>query len=384
MSAGAGRPLKVLHVIGGLGPGGAETLLYRMATRPSDIAHEVVCLGRPDWYSGPLEEHGIAVHHLKMEGPAAALAGAWRLRRLVRRSGAQVVQGWMYRSNLLAGLMAKGLGVPVVWGIHCSSLDPLGFAARLWVYASGLVAGWVPAFTINCSGRSAELHSRLGFARSPGEVIYNGYDPASFFPDAERRERGRRSLAAGDDTLLVGSIARWHPQKDIPNLLRAVRLAGEQGVPVRCALIGHGLGEDNAELQGLIASEGLEGRVAALGRREDIADLARALDVHILASGGGEAFPNAVAETMLSGTPNIVTDVGDSAVIVGESGWVVPPRDAPAIAAAIGEAWRLKSSDPAAWQERGEAARERVATRFTFERMAAAYEAVWRSLAGAE
>ena len=371
--------LKVLHVIGGVGPGGAETLMYRVATQSSDFDHEVICLDGKDWYSDSLAEHGVTVHYLHMSSPGRALRGLWRMMRLIWDSDADVIQGWMYRSNLLAGLFARRRGIPVVWGIHNSSLEPLGFGARLWVYASGSLARWLPSHVVNCSSRSAELHTRLGFERAPVSVIHNGYDPAQFYPDKRAREQTRQILGVEAATFLVGSVARWHRQKDIPNLFRAVRLAADRGVPIQCLLMGHELDAANGELSDLIRSERVEDLVRPLGRRRDIADLARALDLHVLASLGGEAFPNSVAETMLSGTPGAVTDVGDCRYLVGESGWTVPPRDPDALASAICDAYALWRTDPESWQRRSAAARRRIADNFSMHGMIAAYADIWRA-----
>lgn len=379
MSRAAQDRFKALHVIGGVGPGGAETLMYRVTTQPSDFDHEVICLDGKDWYSDSLAEHGVRVHYLQMSGPARALRGLARMRRLIRNSDADVIQAWMYRSNLLAGLFAKARDIPVVWGIHNSSLEPLGFGARLWVYASGLLARWLPSHIINCSHRSAELHSRLGFEDAPASVVHNGYDPAQFHPAEPGREQARRLLSVDPGTFLVGSIARWHRQKDIPNLLRAVRLAAARGVPIECLLIGHELDETNAEFCDLVRFERVEQLVRPLGRRRDIADLARAMDLHILASMGGEAFPNSVAETMLSGTPNAVTDVGDCAFLVGDTGWTVPPRDPESLAEAIFAAYSDWRYDPDAWRARSAAARRRIADNFSMDRMIGTYERIWRA-----
>ena len=136
----------------------------------------------------------------------------------------------------------------------------------------------------------------------------------------------------------------------------------------------------NPALMRAIRESGCEGFVSMLGMRSDAPELARAMDLHVLASCGAEAFPNAVAETMLSGTPNVVTDVGDSALIVGDAGWVVPPRSPDQLADAIVAAVRLKA-DGAAWEQRRVAARERIAQSFTEERMAEAYADVWYRLA---
>ena len=170
-------------------------------------------------------------------------------------------------------------------------------------------------------------------------------------------------------------------QKDIPNLLAAVRLFGEKCGNFRCILAGAGLGPPNLELRRAIESAGCGAEVLTLGRRSDMPDVDRALDLHILSSCGGEAFPNVVAETMLSGTPNVVTDVGDSKFMVAGTGWVVPPRDPERLAEAITLAFEEWKNRPQLWKLRREAARTRIVENFTFERMAEQYEQLWRKMA---
>jgi glycosyltransferase involved in cell wall biosynthesis len=105
------------------------------------------------------------------------------------------------------------------------------------------------------------------------------------------------------------------------------------------------------------------------------------MDLHLLSS-ITEAFPNAVAETMLSGTPNVATDVGDAAMIVGATGWVVPPRDPSKLAEAIEQAYREFRASPGRWEKRRAAARSRIVENFSLERMVAAYRAIWHRFAG--
>lgn len=375
------KPLRILHITSGLWLGGAETLLYRLVQRDTDIEHEVVCMGERNYYSGPLEALGIRVHHLNMTSPASYLGGAGRLYRLVRGSGADVVQCWMYRANTFGGLAAKAAGMPVAWGIHCSSLEPLGPISRANVYLGGLLAPRVADFVINCSTKSAELHHRFGYSQAPGAVIHNGYDPTAFFIDDEARATTRRRLGIGDDMFVIGSVARWHPQKDIPNLLKAVEIVASMGVRLRCLLMGRGLDLVDPGFAAAARDCGCGLELLPLGPRSDLPDLARALDLHVLASCGAEAFPNVVAETMLSGVPNAVTDIGDSALMVGDAGWVVPPRDPQRIAEAILAAYRERTDEPDRWEQRRHTSRARIADNFTFETMASAYEDLWRTLA---
>lgn len=378
----AGEPLHVLHVIGGLQLGGAETLLYRLASRPDpNVRHEVVCLGRRDWYSDPLEKHGITVHHLGMVTPWSFVRGMPRFARLVRRLKPDVIQSWMYVSNILSGMIGRTAGIPVVWGIHASTLEHMGRPSRLSAYAGGLGARWLTDHVVNCSARSAEIHDLLGYGRAPGTVVPNGYDPDIFFPDRDARAALRATLGLGPGLFVIGSVARWHSQKDIPNLLAALRQAHDRGARFACLLIGAGLDSGNEALSDAIRAAGCEDIVRPLGPQRDVTGIVQALDLHILSSSGGEAFPNAVGETMLAGVPNVVTDTGDAALMAGEAGWVVAPRDPPALARAILAAHREWREEQPAWQERRKASRASILDRFTFAKMQDNYRAIWEKTA---
>lgn len=374
------RPFRVLHVINNLGLGGAETLLYRIATRGSATEHVVVSMASPAWYSPLLEKKGVSLHHLAVDSPLQAASGAIRLNKIIRETNADVVQCWMYRSNLFGGIVAKAARKPVVWGVHCSSLEPLRGDSRALARLGGVLAGVTPDYVINCSTRSAEIHASLGYSAARVAVVHNGYDETAFFPDEEMRLSIRKSLELGPRDFAVGSIARWHRQKDIPNLLHAISIVRERGIALRCFLLGAGLDADNPLLVAEIEKFACADSVTLLGPRSDVQSIARALDLHVLASGGGEAFPNVVAETMLSGTPNTVTDVGDMPLMVGNSGWIVPPREPEQLADAIAEAYAEWKEQPDNWASRRRASRQQIADNFSFDQMVDGYERIWREV----
>lgn len=373
------RPLRVLHVINGLGRGGAETVLYRLAIHSSRVQHEVICLEGREWYSERLEEAGIKVHHLQWTSVASV--APLNLYGLIKESGADLVQAWMYRSNLVAGICSRVAGKLVVWNIRCSSLKPLRKASRILAYAGGFLARWLADFVINCSAQSRQLHGTWGYDEVEGAVIPNGYDPAMFCPDDRARAITRDQLGVAPDQFLIGTVGRWHAQKGYPVLLKAAELLVRRGIPFRLLFIGRALDSVNAELSELVRASGCAEFVQLIGERSDIPELDRALDLHVLASVGTEGFPNVVAETMLSGTPNVVTDVGDAALIVGETGWIVAAGDAVQLAEAMEAGYRQWKSSRAQWQLRCEAVRDRIANNFSLDRMIAAYEEVWRRVA---
>ena len=368
--------MRILHVISGLTTGGAEAVLHRLVVASPGVEHEVICLEGRDWYSDKLEERGIRVHHLDWSS-RGMVRSVLRLHTLIRSSNADLIQTWMYRPNFFAGISSRFAGKPVVWNIRCSSFRLYPAATRALAYGGGLLARWVPDFVINCSAESRRLHARIGYDAVEGAVIPNGYDSDVFKPDESARARARQALGIAADSFVVGTIGRWHAQKGLPDLLEAMRLLKDRNIAPRLFMFGRGLDDENRELRQLVDRSDCSGSVELAGQRGDIPDIARAIDLHVLASVGGEGFPNAVAETMLSATPNVVTDVGDAGMIVGDTGWVVPAANPNKLAAAIEQAFAEWATSRPDWEQRRSAARKRLADNFPLDRMVDAYLDVW-------
>lgn len=123
---------------------------------------------------------------------------------------------------------------------------------------------------------------------------------------------------------------------------------------------------------------GLLEHVRLLDQRSDIPAVMNALDVHVLSS-TTEGFPNVVAEAMTCGTPCVTTDVGDAALIVGDTGWVVPSSSSEQLFEAITKALNEKQTNAGAWNARQQAARQRIEDNFSIETMVGKYHRVWNS-----
>lgn len=375
--------LRVLHVIGSLEAGGAEAILYRLATAPSDVEHHIVSLGPPAWYSGELARRGVRVDHLGATSVIGQLGAVPRILGILRDVRPDVVQSWMYVSNILAGVATKAARVPLVWGIHCAYFATLSPMMRALVRLSGLTAGALPTRIVNCSLHSIAAHEPMGFDKAEVDLVPNGYDTAEFAPDDERRMAKRREFGVTDKCFLLGCVARWHVHKDHSNLVQALgRLESSTNSDWRCILVGPGMDESNRDLLALLQRSGCAERFICVGPRSDIPDVLRALDLHVLPS-MEESFPNAVAEAMACGTPCIATDVGDTRLIVGETGWIVPPRNATALADAIAAARSERVRDNS-WQQRRRAARERIVRCYGLETMVQSYRSVWQRAAVCE
>lgn len=347
-------PLRVLHVITGLGVGGAESMLTRLATLapPSLLTQRVVALvpGGPN--RAVLEQAGIGVADLGMTRGMPSLGALRRLAAEIRDFAPDVVQSWMYHADLcaLAARALSGCSPRLAWGVRCSDMDTrrYGPLLRMVIRACALLSGRPDAVVAN-SVAGRDVHLGLGYAPRRFEIIPNGIDVTRFRPDAERRAALRARLGIAADRPLVAQVARVDPMKDYDGLLAALDRVPE----VDALLIGAGT-ED------LPAGP----RRHRLGRRSDVADLLCAADVIVSSSAFGEGFSNALAEGMACGLPAVTTDVGDARLVVGDSGLVVPPGDPAALADAIRA---LATEDAAQHAARAAAARAHVVDNFAID-----------------
>lgn len=372
------REVEILHTITGLNDGGAEAVLYRLVTFDDRHRHIVVSLSDAGKYGPLLAAKGIEVHCLDMPRGRLTLSGLRGLWAVLRKERPQIVQTWMYHANLVGGVLAKLTGVKnIYWGIHHTDLVPgtTGRSTRMVDWLCARLSPYVPSGIIACAERAKEVHIRNGYDAGKFTVIPNGYDIGQFSPDVEVRRAFRKELGVGAETPVLGFVGRWDPQKDHANLIRAFSLLRKQMPDLHLVLAGTDCDRSNTDLMRLLRDVGGTEGVHLLGRRSDVPALMNALDLHILSS-YSEAFPNVVAEAMACGTPCVVTDVGDAAAIVGDTGWVVPPRDSEALARAIAEAL-AEGQNADMWHRRQRAARQRIVDEFSLEAMVARYHSVW-------
>ena len=375
--------MKVSHIITGLDNGGAETMLYRLLSHTDRRAFEPRVISLTD--IGPVGKRiqalGVPVRALEMRRGVPNQLGVLRVARCLRSDPPDVIQTWLYQADLIGGLAAKVAGnTPVVWGIHNTILDPVSVTrVKMWtVRACSFASRWLPDRIVCCADSARDAHAKLGYVKEKLLVIPNGCDTALFSPDPGAGLSVRKELGIGKEAPLIGLVARFDAPKDHYNFIRAAALLHGRLPDVNFVLCGDGISWENQELVGWINAAGIRARCHLLGRRSDMPRLTAALDLASSSSFYSEAWPLVVGEAMACGVPCVVTDVGDSAVIVGETGRVVPPRNPRALA----DAWQdLLSLGPDEKARLGIAARRRIERNFSLRDTVAAYEGIYEELA---
>ena len=360
---------KIAFVITGLSTGGAEMMLYKFLTRIDRERYAPVVISMMDGgvFVERFEALDIPVKTLGLKPAQYNFGAVFKLAKILREIQPDLIQGWMYHANLFAQ-WAKYLAkskAPVFWSIH-HSVDSLR-AERLVVIAVIKVSSWFSGRAekvVFSATKGQNQHTKLGFAANNALAIGDNFDLTKYKPVSNSGFNLRSALNLPEDAILVGSVARYHPMKDHATLLDAAAILIEQNPLVHFVLIGPDVVAENPALAEQIERLGISDRVHLLGERQDVPDLMTSFDVFTTSSARGESFPNVLGEAMSCQVPCVATDIGDSRIIVGDTGVVVEPKDPQALA----NAWhQLVKLDRTERQELGKQARQRIEANFNLD-----------------
>lgn len=372
----------ILHVITDLGVGGAEAMLLKLVKfhDRKQFTHAVISLMDIGAIGERLQAEGIDVYALGCQRGLPSWRAIRRLVELTKQLRPDVIQGWMYHGNLAAWLARRFSPgrLPLVWGIR-QSLDKFGdekWLTRAVILANALLSRRVDAVVYNAQ-RSRAQHAAIGISGRSVQVITNGFDIHLFSPSATDRMAVRQELQIAGDARLVGLVGRFHPMKDHHGFLQAAAEIVRKHREVHFLLVGEGIDWNNPALAGWIEQHGLTAHVHLLGHRQDIPRLMAALDIAVSASARNEGFANVIGEAMSCAVPCVVTDVGDSAWIVGDTGKVVPPGNPQKLAEAL---CKLVAMDLEKRQQLGALSRKRAIAEFSIEQAVTRFEALYSSL----
>lgn len=368
------RPLRVFHLIKGLGRGGAEGLLAE-GLRVADRERFTYAYG----YFHP--QKSALVSELQGEGSEVArftalTAGGMLLQtapvaRFFRRWQPDLVHCHLPLAGVVGRLAARRAGgIPVVYTQHNlpERYHPLTRLAER--------ATWrLQRHVIAVSEEVAAAICRRLPGPVPVTVVPNGVDVGRFRPAAERREAARSRLDLGDCDGVVGTVAVFRPQKGLDRWLRVARRVHEALPRSRFVLVGDGPGR--GALEALSRRLGLADVVRFTGLQPDVEPFLAAMDLFLLSS-VYEGLPVAALEAMAAGLPIVSTGVGGvrEAVVDGECGRLIAGDQDSDLAAAVIDLLR----QPQTRERMGRAARRRAETRFGIESMQRRLESIYRGV----
>ena len=367
--------MKVVHLINGLGMGGAETMLFNIVTqgeKSRKAENVVVTLGQGDYFVERLRRNGHSVHELQ---PKSAPVSALRTLAKVTRD-ADAVCSWSYHTNILSLFTKLRRATRLSWIINHADLAWKTNKPLTWLIMRLCAAASRVPDAIAFNGEaSQEKHLGIGFRPRAQGIAPTGCDTEVYTPQARSPEylQEQTGVDVAEQKTVI-SAGRWDPIKDHRTLLRAfATVRRELESPVVALLCGPNVTADNGQLVDEVEAAGLEvGRdVLLLGPRDDLAQLMATSDLFVLHS-RAEAFPNVMIQAMAAGTRVASTDVGVVAQLTNGAVTPVLPGDAEQLAREMLR--QLRATQPQLDRE-GKTLRETVVEGYSLNSVSARYEA---------
>jgi glycosyltransferase involved in cell wall biosynthesis len=371
--------IRVVFVTSGLGMGGAEMVLFNLLRELDPLHFNPIVISLTG--CGPVSElltaSGFEVYNLDFYN--SPIRNFFVLVHLLRRLRPSIIQTWMYHGDLLGSLAARAAGLRrIVWSIHNLELDS---AARMTAFVRnicGRLSGKLPQVILCCSEASAAYHQKIGYSAARMICIPNGFDTRKFKPDPASRAEVRAQLGVPESAALIVNVGRMDPLKNQAGFLRAAAIVAARVPDSYFLMVGKGVDPYNSSLAELAKSLGISERVAMLGPRSDISALLASSDILVQTS-FSEAFPMVLGEAMSCGVPCVASNVGDTALIVADTGFTFPVGDDASAANAIANLLNMSRRERT---RMGNAARNRIVNHFDIRLIASQYAAIYFKIAG--
>ena len=363
----------ITHIITGLDRGGAERSLYNLLINGLEgpFKNRVISLMTDGYYGPLLRKKGIPLISLNMSRGLISPKALWNLILELKKNPPDIIQGWMHPGNLAAfyGAFFSLKNAKLAWNVRLSLeiIKEMKIKSKITIK----LGAWLsrsPKTIIYNSARSRVQHRDFGFNKKNDYFVPNGFLTAKWAPNEKKRNQIRDQLLIKEETKVIGYVGRGDAQKDLPNLFNAFKQISKKHPNIILLAVGrnlnkYGFSEDNIKF---------------LGERSDVSELMLSFDILCLSS-RAEGFPNVIGEAMACGLPCVTTDVGDAKEIVGDTGWVAPPRDFKCLAKSLDDA--LSCSDKEL-KYRGYKARERIEKYFSMEATKDKYISIYQSMIG--
>lgn len=315
--------------------GGAERQVCDLADQFADKGDQVLIISMTgETVNRPLSSK-VDVAELNMaKTPMGFIKAYWQSRRLIKQFKPDVVHSHMVHANIFTRLLRISTHMrKLICTAHSSNE---GGRARMLAYR--LTDGLCDLST-NVSQEAVDAAVKRGAVLASRTIAMpNGIDSVRFTFNSASRASLRAQLQLVDNTPLILAVGRLTEAKDYPNLLTAFRKLPQDVNPAQLVIIG--TGEEQAKIEALVVRLGLTARVHFLGLQRNIHEWMSAADLFVLSS-AWEGFGLVVAEAMACQRVVVATDCGGVKEVVGDAGFLVPPKDSEKLASAMSDALAL-------------------------------------------
>ena len=369
---------KIVHVITSLDIGGAEKALVSLLqelkkNKKNFIPSVVICLKDRGYFYKKIIDLNVKVYCLNMRPNKINLIKQVKLYKILKKEKPDIVQTWMYHSDLVGGVAAFFAKIKtIIWTIHNFnlSIEALGLQTRFVVLLCTFFSHFMPSKIISVSKSAINKHLIIGYNSKKFTHIPLGYKDRKS-PKISNFSKFKSKK------IIFGSLSRWNIQKNHKFMIESFgKYKKKSNKNFQLYLAGKGLNHKNKKLLKIIRDNDLKKEVKLFDWIEDTQSFFSNIDVHILTS-IGEAFPNVICESMLNNVPCISSNVGDVANILGSTGWIFEVNNYDNLEN-IFDSIFTEINNYKLWNIRRKLARDRIVNNFGLDLMMQNYYQVWK------
>lgn len=299
----------IIHIINGLELGGAETALYQLLKKSvHEFNISIIVLQNNGILSEKIRDLNIPIHYLHLQ-KKHIFKSLHLLRKIIRNEKPDIIQTWLYHSDLIGGIIGKICGVPkILWSIRCEGIHLKNSTSMIQKFCAKL-SNYIPHAIICNSQAAKNSHILKGYAGEKIKVIHNGIDTHQY----------QQKISQNSNAFItIGTLGRNHADKNYHQFIQAIDLICERFSNVQFKICGPGC----EDLSPLIQKIKHHDKVEIINGTNAVFEYLSNLDVFILPS-RTESFPNALAEAMLCGIPCIASSVGDIPILLNKYGILI-------------------------------------------------------------
>jgi len=366
----------IVHIINSLNKGGAEQVLKNLILNDNKNEHLIYTL----------IDHGELKNELKSKvkfirniNPLLFIINPFyyfKIIKEIRKTKPDIIQSWMYHSNFVTIFFKLFIKTKIIWNIRHGNIfkSQSKILTKLIVIFCSIFSYFVPVKIIYCSNFSMKNHIKIFYDKKKSIIIHNGIDSKKFYKNEKIKIKIRKKLNISNDYFIIGMIANWRKQKNHSLLIQSLK---HIDFKYKLILIGKDINLKNKKLIDQLKNSGIFNKTIILDYCEDINEIYNLIDLTILTS-LDESFPNVIAESMMSSTLCVTTNVGEVKKIISKYGWIVNSYDKYIFTRVLKKIFE-NFNDKDKWVKKQKLAFNHINNNFNINIMVKNYTKFWKS-----
>ena len=371
--------MKIFHIIPSLGIGGTEKVLERLVTNLKTYEHVIINLG----YSGEIEKSLLKKNFYVKIFRITIFNFPYILLKLLfffNKEKPDLIQSWLYKADFITIFFRIIFNFKnIIWNIRATKTENFWNLKRkfqLWILSKFSL--FVPEKIICCGNKAMNVHILLGYPEKKMVLINNGIDYQRYF---EKNDKNRNSLRSDfkikKEQIILGCAGRFSYLKGIDNLIKGFNyIKKENKSKIVIAIAGRGMNINNKLINKLIKETNYESQFLLLDQLKDMPKFFKDLDCYCSPS-RYEGFPNVIVEAMSMGLPCIVSNAGDSEMIIGNCGICIGESRPENIGYGINKYYSLSRIEKSLLSKN---ARKRIKDNFSLKKMCLDYDNLYKKI----